>query len=131
MFQNLRRRTSPVPARATAILLVLAIAFAFAPFQTFLAQTKAQSANGVRLELPANGNLRVENLRGAVIMEVGEERFVSITAAAENGEHVPSPAVIQTSASLLSVRIARADKAPRVHLTLRVPAKTHAAIFTS
>jgi VWFA-related protein len=131
MFENLRRRTSPVPARATAILLVLAIAFAFAPFQTFIAQTKAQSANGVRLELPANGNLRVENLRGAVIMEVGEEPFVSITAVAENGEHVPSPAVIQTSASLLSVRIVRADKAPRVHLTLRVPAKTHAAIFTS
>jgi VWFA-related protein len=38
--------------------------------------------------------------------------------------------VIQSSASLLSVRVTRADKSPRVHLKLRIPAKTHAAIFT-
>src|SRR5262249_3408529 len=49
---------------------------------------------------------------------------------AETGEQVSSPAVIQSSASLLSVRVARADKSPPVHLRLRVPAKTHAAIFT-
>jgi VWFA-related protein len=130
MFHNQRRRTSPAPIREIAIVLTSAIVLSFACPSTFVFPTKAQTNSGVRLELPANGNLRVENLRGAVIMEVGDESFVTVTAVGENGEQMASPAVIQSSASLLSLRVARADKSPRVHLTLRVPAKTHAAIFT-
>ncbi len=129
MFQNLRRRNSPAPFREIAI--VLAMILSFASPAPFISQTRAQTNSGVRLELPANGNLRVENLRGAVIMEVGDESFVTVTAVGENGEQMASPAVIQSSPSLLSVRVARADKSPRVHLTLRVPPKTHAAIFTA
>src|SRR5262245_56159744 len=131
MFRNPRRRTSPAPIREIAIVLELAMALSFASPALFVSETKAQTDSGVRLELPANGNLRVENLRGAVIMEVGDEPFVSVAAVAENGEQVASPAVIQSSASLLSVRVPRADKSPRVHLRLVVPAKTHAAIFTA
>src|SRR5262245_43090123 len=130
MFQNPRRRTSPAPIREIAFLLELAMVLSFASPALFVSETKAQTNSGVRLELPSNGNLRIENLRGAVIMEVGDESFVSIAAFAETGEQVTSPAVIQSSASLLSVRVARADKSPRVHLRLRVPAKTHAAILT-
>jgi VWFA-related protein len=129
MFQNSRRRTSPAFIREIAIVLAAAMVLSVAPSSIFVSLTEAQTDQGVRLELPANGNLRVENLRGAVILEVGGE-FVSVVALAETGEQVASPAVIQSSASLLSVRVARADKAPRVHLRLRVPAKTHAAIFT-
>jgi hypothetical protein len=131
MFENPRRRTSPAPIREIAIVLAVAMIVSFASPAPFVFRTKAQTSSGVRLELPANGNLRVENLRGAVIMEVGDESFVTVAAVAENGEQMPSPAVIQSSATLLSVRVARADKSPRVHLTLRVPAKTHAAIFTA
>jgi VWFA-related protein len=130
MFLNQRRRTSPAPSREIAVVVAVAV-LSFACSVSFVFSTKAQTNSGVRLELPANGNLRVENLRGAVIMEVGDESFVSVAAVAENGEQIESPAVIQSSASLLSVRVARADKSPRVHLTLRVPAKTHAAIFTA
>ena len=131
MFQNLRGRTSPAFIREIATLLAIAMTLSFAPSATFVSSTKAQTNTGVRLELPANGNLRVENLRGAVIMEVGDESFVSVAAIAETGEQVASPAVIQSSATLLSVRVARADKSPPVHLRLRVPSKTHAAIFTA
>src|SRR5262245_51825709 len=131
MFLNQRRRTSPAPIRELAIVIALATILSFACPASFVFSTQAQTNSGVRLELPANGNLRVENLRGAVIMEVGDESFVSVAAVAENGEQIASPAVIQSSASLLSVRVARADKSPRVHLSLRVPAKTHAAIFTA
>src|SRR5690349_21081315 len=130
MFRNLRRRPSPALVRELAIALELAIVLSFASPALFVSKTKAQTNSGVRLELPSNGNLRVENLRGAVIMEVGDESFVSVDAVAESGEQVASPAVVQSSGSLLSVRVARADKSPRVHLRLRVPAKTHAAIFT-
>jgi Ca-activated chloride channel family protein len=130
MFQNLRRRTSPALIREIAVTVALAIALSLAASSNFTSPTKAQVDSGVRLELPANGNLRVENFRGAVILEVGGQ-FVSVAALGENGEQVASPAVIQSSASLLSVRVARADKSSRVHLRLRVPAKTHAAISTS
>ena len=131
MLQNLRRRASPAPIGEIAVVVAVAMILSFAGPAPFVFSTKAQTNSGVRLELPANGNLRVENLRGAVIMEVGDESFVSVAAVAENGEQIASPAVIQSSASLLSVRVARADKSPRVHLTLRVPAKAHAAIFTA
>ncbi len=131
MFEDLRRRTSPALIREIAIVLAIAMILSFASPALFVFSTKAQIDSGVRLELPANGNLRVENLRGGVIMEVGDEPFVTVTAVAENGEQMTSPAVVQSSASLLSVRVARADKSPPVHLTLRVPAKTHAAIFTA
>ena len=112
-------------------MLVIATTLSFTSFQFFASRTQAQTDSVVRLELPANGNLRVENLRGAVILDVGDEPYISVAAVSENGEKIPSPAVIQSSASLLSVRVARADKSARVHLTLRVPAKTHAAIFTA
>src|ERR1041385_3788898 len=130
MFQNSRRRTSPALIRKIAVVMAIAMVLSSAPFAPFVSNTKGQTNSGVRLELPANGNLRVENLRGAVIMEVGDESFVSVAAIAETGEQVASPAVIQSSATLLSVRVARADKSPPVHLRLRVPSKTHAAIFT-
>src|ERR1051326_6077953 len=110
MFQNPRRRTPPPPIREIAIWLELAMILSFVSPALFVSETKAQTNTGVRLELPANGNLRVENLRGAVIMEVGDESFVSVAAIAETGEQVASPAVIQSSATLLSVRVARADK---------------------
>ena len=111
-------------------MLALAILFSFTLPARFVFHTQAQTNNSVRLELPANGNLRVENLRGAVIVEIGDEPFVSVAAVTESGERVKSPAVIQSSQSLLSIRIARADSAPHVHLALRVPRVTHAAIFT-
>lgn len=90
-----------------------------------------QSNQGLRFELPANGNLRVENHRGAVIVELWSEPHVSVAAVTDSGEPVRSPAVIESSARLLSVRVARstANAAP-VNLELRIPARTHAAIFT-
>jgi VWFA-related protein len=93
----------------------------------------SQNSNqGLRFELPANGNLRVENLRGAVIAEVWDQPYVSIAALTDSGEAVRSPAVIQSSDSLLSVRVPRvAGKAARVNLELRIPTRTHAAIFTA
>jgi Ca-activated chloride channel family protein len=84
-----------------------------------------------RLELPANGNLRVENLRGAVIAELWNENYVSVSAITDSGRQSRSPAVIQRSDSLLSVRVARGPLgSPKINLELRIPARTHAAIVT-
>ncbi|MEK6334064.1 MAG: VWA domain-containing protein [Acidobacteriota bacterium] len=85
----------------------------------------------LRLELPANGNLRVENLRGGVIVELWEENYVSVSAITDSGQQSRSPAVIQRSESLLSVRVERGPVgAQKINLELRIPARAHAAVMT-
>ena len=91
-----------------------------------------QSDEGLRFELPANGNLRIENLRGGVIAEVWKENYVSVVAITDSGRQSRSPAVIQRTESLLSVHVARGTAgAQRINLHLRIPARAHAAIITS
>ncbi len=127
MSRSSRSRTSPALVCELLIIAALAIAVSFAPFHS----SASQSNQNLRFELPANGNLRVENLRGAVIAEVWNEPYVSIAAVTDSGESVRSPAVIESSASLLSVRVTRgAVGSARVNLELRVPKRAHVAIVT-
>jgi Ca-activated chloride channel family protein len=90
-----------------------------------------QSDEGLRFELPENGNLRIENLRGGVIAEVWKENYVSVVAITDSGRQSRSPAVIQRTDSLLSIRVARGTAgAQRINLQLRIPARAHAAIIS-
>lgn len=85
----------------------------------------------LRFELPANGNLRIENLRGGVITEVWKENYVSVVAITDSGRQSRSPAVIQRTESLLSIHVARGTAAAqRINMQLRIPARAHAAIIT-
>src|SRR5256885_15498078 len=87
-----------------------------------------QDSGELRFELPANGNLRVENLRGAVLAEIWQESYVSVSAVPDNGESSATPLVVDRGEALLSIRLARAPKtAPRINLQLRVPARAHLA----
>lgn len=92
----------------------------------------AQADDGLRLELPANGNLRIENLRGGVIAEVWSQNYVSISAEFDSGKQIQSPAVVQRTDGLLSIRVARGSgDAPRINLNLRIPSRAHMAIVTT
>ena len=92
----------------------------------------AQSNGELRLDLPANGNIRVENLRGSVIAQVWKESYVSIAAAADSGEARSLPAVVDRGQGLLSIRLERGPKgAARVNLELNIPERAHLAINTS
>ncbi len=94
--------------------------------------TVSQGQEGVRLELPDNGNLRAENLRGGVIAEVWNENYVSVLAITDSGQTSRSPAVVQRTDTLLSVRVARGPVgAPRINLRLKIPATAHLAIVTA
>jgi len=126
MSRNSRRVRSP--SVASALLLATALVFSLIPTSASL--SLAQSNQSLRFELPRNGNLRVENPRGAVIAEVWDEPYVSIAAVTDSGEVIRSPAVIESSDNLLSVRVPRGTKNARVNLELRFPARTHAAILT-
>ena len=88
-----------------------------------------QTPEGLRLELPTNGNLRIENQRGGVIVELWPENYVSVAAITDSGQQSRSPAVIQRTDSLLSIRVARGPQ--HINLQLRVPARAHAAIVTN
>jgi VWFA-related protein len=89
----------------------------------------SQESEGLRFELPANGNLRIENLRGGVIVESWSENYVLITAITDSGQQSRSPAVIQRTDSLLSIRVGRGPQ--HINLQMRIPARAHAAIITN
>jgi VWFA-related protein len=92
-----------------------------------------QSAAALRFELPANGNLRVENLRGSVAIEVWAEDYVSIAAVSDDGRPSRTPPIIDRRDTLLSVRVTAGTNGPkgsppRVNLELHIPARAHLAI---
>jgi Ca-activated chloride channel homolog len=132
MFAVLTSRRSPAsPFAAICVVALLLCGSLIFSHSTLASLHATQAEQSLRFELPANGNLRVENLRGAVIVEVWSENYVSVAAIADSGAAVRSPAVIQSSQSLLSVRVPRvASNGGPINLQLRVPVRTHAAIVT-
>lgn len=92
----------------------------------------AQAPSALTFELPANGNLRIENFRGAVIAQLWNENYVSVTAVSDEGRMSKSPPVVDRSDGLLSIRLVRAAAgAGRVNLELRFPARARLAVFTA
>lgn len=92
----------------------------------------SQISNELRFELPANGNLRIENLRGGVIAEVWKESYVSVAAVGSGEQSTKLPAIVDRGEGLLSIRLVRgAAAAPRIDLQLRIPARAHVAIVTA
>jgi VWFA-related protein len=112
--------------RLVCVITALALASSF-----FVGPAGAQERiAGLRLELPANGNLRVENLRGAVTVDVWSENYVSLSAISDGGQpSVATPPVVDRGAGLLSIRLGKA--ATRVNLQLHVPMRAHVAIQTA
>jgi VWFA-related protein len=116
----------------TIINLLCLIAALFFGLPIAVTSAGNASAADLRFELPANGNLRVENLRGGVTVEVWAENYVSIAAVADNGQPSATPPIVDRGDTLLSVRLASGPKSlPRVNLELDVPARTHLAIQTA
>ncbi|HSQ20843.1 MAG TPA: VWA domain-containing protein, partial [Blastocatellia bacterium] len=113
--------------------LIIAAGLAVCPISVTAGTFNAPQSNGeLRLDLPANGNIRVENLRGSVIAQVWKERYVSIAAVADSGAASTLPAVVERGEGLLSIRLARGPKgAARINLELNVPERAHLAITTS
>jgi Ca-activated chloride channel homolog len=113
------------------IKLLCALALILPLIGSALTRVAGQNNNALHIELPANGNLRVENLRGAVIAEVWNENYVSVAAISDNGQAANVPPVVDRGETLLSIRLSRRPaNASQVNLELRVPARTHLSITT-
>lgn len=133
MLRAVPKQRSPALIIETILVAIIVLCSNLVPTRPARASFQNnQSEQGLRFELPANGNLRVENLRGGVIAEVWDEKYLAISAVTDTGAAIRSPAVIQSSESLLSVRVPREiNSTARVNLELRIPARAHAAIVTS
>lgn len=143
MFQL--RFSKPLPAISVSLfcaaLLLLAPFFfarAAAP-QGTNNDALATDASDVRADLPLGGELRVENVRGGVSVEVWNEKFVSVTAIIGNANPKTasrfSPVRIARTDELLTINVARAAtsvaNSTRVNLSLRIPERARAEIITA
>jgi VWFA-related protein len=122
---------SSFPERSISFILIVVTLFSVGTVASFSSQPVAQSNEGLRFDLPPNGNLRVENLRGGIIVEIGKQDYVTVSAISDHGQQKVSPAIVQRTEGLLSVRVSRgmAD-ASRINLVLTIPERSHAAILT-
>src|SRR5229473_166418 len=131
MFLAVPTTSSPFFFFRKLFCLLAGLCLAFVANVAVTNSAGLQAEAGLRLELPANGNLRVENLRGGVIAELWSENYVSVSALTDSGKESRSPAVVQRSDSLLSLRVPRgAAGAARINLKLKIPARAHVAIVT-
>jgi VWFA-related protein len=99
-----------------------------------LVRSEAQDEGGVRADLPEGGELRIENRRGGVIVEVWNEKHVSVTATMAGKTPARSPVVINRTERLLTIGIAAQAPArtpSRVDLTLRIPERSRVEIITA
>src|SRR5215471_15515777 len=86
-----------------------------------LVPARSMQSGDLRFELPRNANLRVENLRGGVMVQVWSEDYVSVGALGENGQSTSSAPLVDHGDALLSIRLPRAPRdAPRTNLQLHV-----------
>jgi VWFA-related protein len=98
------------------------------------AQSAPRNAfDGVQIELPANGHVRVENLFGEVAAEVWKEKYVYVSASIEGTKAFPrSPVVINNTSQLLGIRIIRrpTDPPATIRVTIKVPQSARLEILT-
>ena len=92
------------------------------------AQTDAE---GLRIEFPEGGHLRIENQFGEVSAEVWPERHVAVSATVAGGVELSrSPVVIENRKQLVAINIVRrpTDPVATINLSIKIPASAHVEI---
>lgn len=92
----------------------------------------SMGGEGVRADLPLNGQLRIENKQGGVRIEVWNEKYVSVNATVEGRAPKRSPVIIERTDELLTIGVARqAGVNARIDLSIRIPERSRAAVITT
>ena len=110
---------------------------------------KTPRDEGVRADLPSDGQLRIENQYGAITVEVWEEPHVSVNASVAGAPLKGSPIIIKRTEQLLSLRVAlptarpaartqrrkssltTRPSTPRIDLLVHIPERSRAEISTT
>lgn len=89
--------------------------------------------DGIRIDVPADARVHVENKFGNVNAEVWDQGYVSVSASLDDAAAVRrSPILIDNRGKYLSVSVFRAPTDPPtvVHLTIKVPSSSQLEIVT-
>src|SRR5260370_7916820 len=105
MFLAVPIARSPVLYFSRSLCLTLGLCLPIVGNLIAVKVSATQSDEGLRLELPVNGNLRVENLRGGVIAELWNEGYVSVSSITDSGHHTRPPPPLQPTTTLLPLRL--------------------------
>jgi VWFA-related protein len=114
-------------------LFAAAFFLSLVPLSCFAQNAPANAFDGIQIELPANGHVRVENQFGEVAAEVWKEKYVYVSASIEGTMAFSrSPVLINNTSQLLGIRIIRrpTDPAAAVKVTIKVPETAHLEILT-
>ena len=97
--------------------------------------TRCSSADeGIRIDVPADARVHVENKFGNVDAEVWDQAYVSVSASlAEAAAALRSPILIDNRGKYLSISVFRAptDPVTVVHLTVKVPSSAQLELVTN
>ena len=98
-----------------------------------MAQVSGDADNGLRIEVPQNPSIRIENQHGEVITEVWNEHYVSVSSRVDSGTAPKrSPVVIVNKPKQLIISVVRRATDPplAVNLVVRVPEDSRLEIVT-
>lgn len=102
-------------------------------FSGFAQNARSNSYEGLQIEVPVAGRVRIENQFGDVSAEVWKEKHVSVSATiAGTVGFARSPVVIENRNQLLAISIVRrpSDPAAAVNLTVKIPESANVEIVT-
>jgi VWFA-related protein len=139
---------------ASALVLSLLLAATARVVPASVAQSGESGQDFLDIALPPGGEMLVENRRGGVRVEVWSEDHVALAAVVEGAGRARGrglPVAVSHTESLLSIKVENAapvaaapgrratraaaprvnPTAPRVDLTLRVPASARMKVYTS
>lgn len=121
--------------RASGIFLstLLSALICIAPAGMSARNAQTGRAGELKIALPANSEVFIDNRRGGVSVEVWEGREVSVSFTGGNsaaGARRKSPVAVERTERVLSVKVA-ATTTGRVDLSVRVPASARLKVHTS
>jgi VWFA-related protein len=97
------------------------------------AQSSSDSPGGLRIEVPAESLIRIQNQFGEVTTEVWSETFVFVSTEIEDGSSLKrSPVVIENKPKQLGISILRrvTDPALAINLVVKIPQDARVEIVT-
>ena len=120
--------------RCLILMLVAVALFPATLAMSVNAQTPSSSVyQGIQIDAPAEGRIRIENQFGEVKVEVWKEKFVSVHAIIDPAaSFARSPVLIENKPKLLSISIIRrrSDPAAPIELAVKVPAGANIDVIT-
>jgi len=110
----------------SVIILVVAVLL------FWVIDSRAKTEEGIRIDLPENGNVKIDNPFGSVQVQIWQEKYVLVSAAVSQSQD-SSPVVIDNRKELLSISAVHhpLERAAAIDLVVSLPASSHLELTTT